>query len=172
MANGLGFQLPVVVVVMVLAVLTQPARADYSSGASVHVLNAGSDAILVHCQSKDSDLGAYPVAPGGNYSWSFSPNIFGLTLYTCEFAWKTFTQKFQAWKGSYYDTRPPCSVTGPCEYKVTPDGFFVGLQSPSFNGDPSNTAANQQLWAFYQPWLPLNNSQLFPHERSQDHHGR
>lgn len=166
MAPGLGFRLLVVVLTTIAVTKTPPASCGYSSGASVHILNAGLDPILVHCESKDSDLGAYPVSPGQNYSWSFSPNIFGMTLYTCEFFWKTFTQKFQAWKGSYYDARPPCSVTGPCNYKVTPDGFYVGLQSynnesPDNNG--SNIAANQQLWAFYQPWLPLNTSQLFPH---------
>lgn len=157
MAHRLGFLVVAMVTAMAFSV-----KGDYSSGASVNILNAGSDPILVHCESKDSDLGAYPVAPGANYSWEFSPNIFGMTLYTCEFFWKTFTQKFQAWKGSYYDTRPPCSVTGPCNYKVTPDGFYYGLQSyPSPSGNA--TTAADQIWAFYQPWLPLNASQLFPH---------
>lgn len=163
MAHRLRFRVTVMAMVTVIAVTTStsPANADYSSGASVNILNGGFDPILVHCESKDSDLGAYPVAPGANYSWEFSPNIFGMTLYTCEFFWKMFTQKFQVWKGSYYDTRPPCSVTGPCNYKVTPDGFYYGLQSYqiAFNATP----ASDQLWAFYQPWLPLNASQLFPH---------
>lgn len=154
MAVAMAVTMPVAVV----------ARGDYSlGGASVHILNAGFDPILVHCSSKDSDLGTYPVSPGGNYSWSFNPNIFGMTLYTCEFFWKTFTQKFQAWKGSYYDTRPPCSVTGSCNYKVTPDGFYYGLSNSQLLPVNNYTTTDQQLWAFYQPWLPLNSSQLFPH---------
>lgn len=171
MAQRLGFRgLVVVAVTTAIIAMATPARGDYSSGASVHIMNAGLDPILVHCSSKDSDLGAYPVAPGANYSWDFSPNIFGMTLYMCEFFWKTFTQKFQVWKGSYYDTRPPCSVTGPCNYRVTPDGFYYGLQgdqSPGNNNNYNNATegagAVEHLWAFYQPWLPLNASQLFPH---------
>nr|PNR36137.1 hypothetical protein PHYPA_021988 [Physcomitrium patens] len=137
-----------VAVIVTLLVAFQVAKADYSPVASVTILNAGFDPILVH------------LAPGGNYSWGFSPNIFGLTLYTCEFFWKTFTQKFQVWKGSYYDTRPPCSVVGSCNYKATPDGFYYGLQT---YGTGDNSSATDPIWAFYQPWLPLNASQLFPH---------
>uniref|UniRef100_A0A7I3YZ02 Uncharacterized protein n=1 Tax=Physcomitrium patens TaxID=3218 RepID=A0A7I3YZ02_PHYPA len=47
-----------VAVIVTLLVAFQVAKADYSPVASVTILNAGFDPILVHCVSKNSDLGS------------------------------------------------------------------------------------------------------------------
>lgn len=137
---------------LVAAFLVPMVGADDSNapGASVNIMNALNDTMLVHCQSKDSDLGARPVEPGTNYYWDFHPNIFGVTLYNCEFYWKDKMQNFQVWKGSYYDNRPLCSVRGPCTYKVRQDGFYYAVDN---GGDATNAIS----WAFYRPWLDIGS---------------
>jgi hypothetical protein len=43
--------------------------------------------INVHCKSKNNDLGFHTLPFMGNYSFKFTPNIFGTTLYFCSFTW-------------------------------------------------------------------------------------
>lgn len=134
------------VVTLILTMTTTQGSIANPSGAYVDIINSVNDSVLVHCQSKDSDIGARPVDTGTDYSFQFHPNIFGMTLYWCEFFWKTKTQNFQVWKGSYYDDRPPCSVKGPCNYKIATDGFYYAL-------DAENQDATS--WEFYKQWLPV-----------------
>ena len=42
-------------------------------------------AMLVHCKSKDDDLGEHQIGPGGNFNWSFRENFWQTTLYWCNF---------------------------------------------------------------------------------------
>ncbi|CAI0598836.1 unnamed protein product [Linum tenue] len=42
--------------------------------------------ITVRCESKDDDLGSRRLVNGDVYSWSFSRNIFGTTLFWCDVA--------------------------------------------------------------------------------------
>ncbi|CAJ2669802.1 unnamed protein product [Trifolium pratense] len=41
----------------------------------------------VYCQSKDNDLGFHTIPFTGFYEFSFSPDVFGRTLYFCSFTW-------------------------------------------------------------------------------------
>ncbi|CAN0897800.1 S-protein homolog 1 [Linum grandiflorum] len=51
----------------------------------VHVINelSKSKPLLVHCKSKDDDMGIHWVGPNGEYEWRFKPKIFGNTLFWC-----------------------------------------------------------------------------------------
>jgi hypothetical protein len=71
-------------------------------------------------------------------------NIFGVTLFWCDFFWTTHRQKFDVWKGTYYDNRPSCSISGPCIYKIAPDRFYFLLDS----ADKQATT-----WSFFKKWL-------------------
>ncbi|CAI0394808.1 unnamed protein product [Linum tenue] len=42
--------------------------------------------LIVHCRSKDNDLGAHAVDVGATIHWSFGPNLFGGTLFWCKLA--------------------------------------------------------------------------------------
>ncbi|CAI0394829.1 unnamed protein product [Linum tenue] len=54
---------------------------------TVYITNHLSQKILiVHCRSKDDDLGAHAVAVGATIHWSFGQSLFGETLFWCKLA--------------------------------------------------------------------------------------
>ncbi|CAI0427451.1 unnamed protein product [Linum tenue] len=54
---------------------------------SVYVTNKLRDKMLmVHCRSKDDDLGAHGLAVGESFEWSFDPSWLGETLFWCSLA--------------------------------------------------------------------------------------
>ncbi|CAL1358812.1 unnamed protein product [Linum trigynum] len=51
---------------------------------TIHVTNKLSSKILiVHCESKEDDLRAHTVEIDDDFEWSFEPNVFFTTLYSC-----------------------------------------------------------------------------------------
>ncbi|XP_023520951.1 S-protein homolog 1-like [Cucurbita pepo subsp. pepo] len=44
--------------------------------------------LVVHCKSKDDDLGEHVINAGGNYNWSFKENLLQTTLFWCNFSSK------------------------------------------------------------------------------------
>lgn len=118
------------------------------AGSSVNIINSLNDICVLHCSSKDNDFGQVAGSSNGSYYWKFDPNIFGRTVYNCEFLWGSKKQDFPVWQGSYYDERPKCCARGPCAYKLTPDGIYNGLITDT---DDNGTA---ESWEFYKPWVP------------------
>ncbi|CAN0862944.1 S-protein homolog 21 [Linum grandiflorum] len=58
-----------------------------SAQESVIITNKlSSKALIVHCRSKDTDLGAHVVSIGSDLAWSFDDAIFGTTLFWCHLA--------------------------------------------------------------------------------------
>ncbi|CAN1190431.1 S-protein homolog 2 [Linum perenne] len=55
-------------------------------------------ALIVHCHSGDDDLGAHLVSVGSDWSWSFSDEMFGNTLYWCHLAVHDRRIRFNAYK--------------------------------------------------------------------------
>ncbi|XP_014511691.1 S-protein homolog 1-like [Vigna radiata var. radiata] len=41
------------------------------------------ESLLVHCQSKDDDLGSHKLFEGGNFTWSFRTDFLHSTLFWC-----------------------------------------------------------------------------------------
>ncbi|CAN0862952.1 S-protein homolog 21 [Linum grandiflorum] len=58
-----------------------------SAQESVIITNKlSSKALIVHCQSKDTDLDAHVVSIGSDFTWSFGDDFFGTTLFWCHLA--------------------------------------------------------------------------------------
>ncbi|CAI0394833.1 unnamed protein product [Linum tenue] len=54
---------------------------------TVNITNHLTEKILiVHCRSKDDDLGAHAVAVGASFHWSFGLEFFGGTRFSCKLA--------------------------------------------------------------------------------------
>lgn len=118
------------------------------SGASVDLINALNESVVVHCWSRESDLGSVALQGGSNYYWSFHPNIFGRTVFRCAFLWKTQKQEFAVWKGSAHADRLPCCSKGPCSYKICPNGFYNALMVDTDDYGPAES------WEYFESWLP------------------
>lgn len=140
--------LPAILAALLLTTTSAAADSGNPSGSSVNVINALNDSCVLHCSSKDTDFGQVAVFPKSNYYWKFDPNIFGRTVYTCEFLWGNMRQEFPVWEGSYYEDRPKCCSRGPCAYKLSMDGIYYGLTTDT---DDNGTA---ESWEFYKPWVP------------------
>ncbi|KAG0555567.1 hypothetical protein M758_12G182100 [Ceratodon purpureus] len=136
-----------------LGLIAVLARAAHNPTAgSVNLINAINDSVVVHCWSRESDLGQSNVFPGMNYYWSFHPNLFGRTVFKCNFLWMQVEQEFAVWQGTYHPNRPPCCDRGPCSYKICPDGFYN-----AFIVDTDYGVA--ESWEFYVGWLPRFSAQ-------------
>ncbi|CAI0383168.1 unnamed protein product [Linum tenue] len=42
---------------------------------------------MVHCKSKNDDLGVHVLGPNDWFQWHFRPNYFGYTLFYCAMDW-------------------------------------------------------------------------------------
>lgn len=72
--------------------------------------------LSVHCKSKDDDLGAHILQPDGSYSFTFRPNVFGTTLFTCIFQW-TETHNF-----AIFDFHRDGNRCTDCRWEIYRDG--------------------------------------------------
>lgn len=80
-----------VMIVLLMAVLMFVGRIEQTEGAAfekwtVHVMNdlTHDQKLLVHCQSKDNNLGEHRVNVGSEYYWSFRINFWETTLFWCQ----------------------------------------------------------------------------------------
>lgn len=93
--------------------------------------------ITLHCQSKDDDLGNRNVAYGNEFSWDFSDNIAGTTLFFCDLGWER-VQKFHF--NAYYFHRDFVRCEAECSWLVSAEGIY-GLNNQT------------GLWEFIYNWL-------------------
>ncbi|ESQ41177.1 hypothetical protein EUTSA_v10015241mg [Eutrema salsugineum] len=66
--------------------------------------------LILHCKSKNHDLGVKTLAPDSSWSFSFRPNIFGTTLFFCHFQWAQESH----WFDIYDDYRDGVRKGNPC----------------------------------------------------------
>ena len=53
----------------------------------VHLKNIVGSDVIVHCKSKNDDLGLHTISNEQEYEWSFRPNVFQTTLFYCYVSW-------------------------------------------------------------------------------------
>ncbi|RAL48215.1 hypothetical protein DM860_005639 [Cuscuta australis] len=76
--------------------------------------------LLVHCKSKDTDLGAWAMNENDEREFHFRVNIWGTTLFWCEFNWGVKARDvvvFNAQEGQ-------CGGERYCNWIVKTDGFY------------------------------------------------
>lgn len=83
--------------------------------------------LLVHCKSKDDDLGVRNVQINQNFSWIFTPNFWGTTLFWCYVA--PDNNSHASFK-SYHDDGKYlnyCKMGSPinCQWVAKDDGIYL-----------------------------------------------
>ncbi|XP_028785458.1 S-protein homolog 5-like [Neltuma alba] len=76
-------------VILILSVLVFLAPHWVDARTHVKITNYlyGNLELRVHCRSKDNDLGNHLLRAEQSFEFSFSPNIWGTTLFYCSFKW-------------------------------------------------------------------------------------
>ncbi|KAG7625542.1 putative plant self-incompatibility S1 [Arabidopsis thaliana] len=74
-----------------------------------------------HCKSREDDLGYQSLAPGRSWSFGFTPDIFGRTLFYCRFSWGAESHIFDIYKQSR-DKEFQEFGCKKCEWKIRKNG--------------------------------------------------
>lgn len=93
--------------------------------AQVHVTNnlPPNSNLLVHCSSKNDDLGYHTLGVNQEYSFSFCV-IPLTTLFSCRLSWANKTTGFEAYNAKWNDNR--CAGhTEKCYYEAKIDGVYL-----------------------------------------------
>ncbi|KAM7252095.1 hypothetical protein ACFE04_023978 [Oxalis oulophora] len=74
--------------------------------------------LVAHCRSADNDLGPQVLKPKEKYEFSFKPNIWGSTMYYCQFIWDFYVHSFNIYV--YTRDEPVCEHE--CIWEITKKG--------------------------------------------------
>lgn len=74
--------------------------------------------LIVHCKSKDDDIGVHLLHHGESFGWSFHPRVFfGQTLFFCGFTWNGKLHWFDVYDGN--NLKDDCDE---CNWKIFKSG--------------------------------------------------
>ncbi|CAK9200937.1 unnamed protein product [Sphagnum jensenii] len=110
-----------IIVALMVVYMEEPVNGK----ASVSITNALFEPLEVHCHSADDDLGVHILSYYlQKYQFDFNPNIFGTTLFTCDFSAASKQDASQiVWQGYSYGD-PPYHCWN-CNWYVLSQGFYV-----------------------------------------------
>ncbi len=147
-----------IIVALMVVYMEEPVNGK----ASVSITNALFEPLEVHCHSADDDLGVHILSYYlQKYQFDFNPNIFGRTLFTCDFSAASKLDTSQiVWQGySYHD--PPYHCWN-CNWYVLSQGFYVDGKLIQKWPETSTTVAEKKVNSFFQCLL-LYQFVLFSH---------
>lgn len=93
----------------------------------VNNLPPNSPPLVLHCASKDDDLGYHTVTTNRQFRFSFCDKPLS-TLFFCRFRWNGKDKAFQVFNSSWYQNR--CNKNDVCYYAVKSDGFYFSNVYP------------------------------------------
>lgn len=105
---------------------TQCVSAGLVPRVGVRITNTLSNTLDVHCKSKDNDLGPHHLNKTQYVEWHFTPNIFGRTLFWCNFEDGFRSKSIDVYNEKKYGD---CPIYHPaysmiCYWEVRDDGFY------------------------------------------------
>lgn len=99
----------------------------------VHVVNSlpnNNFPLVIHCKSKDNDLGVHNLYVGNDFNWGFHQNVWETTLFFCHFQWSNKQTSFSVF--DHYLADEICHNTFVCYWLVKDDGFYLSnVTNPS-----------------------------------------
>ncbi|PRQ36892.1 putative plant self-incompatibility S1 [Rosa chinensis] len=124
-----------VIITLVLATLTitysEATAVKWTHWHNVHVVNGFSrndEPLIVHCKSKNDDLGDHTLWINQEFRWYFGLNFWFTTLFYCNFKWDSQEKHIDVFNTP--DESPlECMENEECFWKVTEDGFFVSVDN-------------------------------------------
>ncbi|CAI0436802.1 unnamed protein product [Linum tenue] len=101
----------------------------------------GGPKLMVHCKSRQDDLGVRWLEPGKSFEWSFHPHFFAKTLYFCAFRWEHGAHL--VWFDIYKQQRDE-EVCKQCQWAIRRDG-------------PCLAVSGSEMCYHYRDHLQLDN---------------
>lgn len=99
-----------------------------TSSVEVNVINGlpnNNNPLVVHCKSKNDDLGKRTLYNGQGFDWKFKPSIWGNSLFFCHFWWGAKDTRIDV----YNEDKIP---KGNCFWKAKEDGLYFSNHMPMF----------------------------------------
>ncbi|KAM6544725.1 hypothetical protein CsatB_025461 [Cannabis sativa] len=91
--------IPLFVVVIFFSLLSHKSSLCAGEELTVKTTNGLVDTDLtLHCKSKNDDIGAQLLHYNDSFQFSFTPNVWGTTLFFCSFQWKDELHWFDIFK--------------------------------------------------------------------------
>lgn len=96
----------------------------------LHVVNqlSGNQDLLVHCKSKNNDLGIHHLGIGNEFKWDFRENYWGNTLFWCFVSTEQKHTQFNAFwpEKDHHWLRDRCGKSSrQCSWIVKDDGIYL-----------------------------------------------
>ncbi|KAI3469898.1 hypothetical protein Pfo_026561 [Paulownia fortunei] len=91
----------------------------------VHIINGfknHSKPLVVHCRSKQDDLGQHSLQVGQEFMWHFKVRFDGSTLFSCDVKQGKLVKHFDAFNASIEGSE--CAENGRCYWLVAEAGFY------------------------------------------------
>ncbi|KAK9713465.1 hypothetical protein RND81_06G029100 [Saponaria officinalis] len=116
---------------VILQIVLLPAHAGEISLETYHIvisngLKPGQAPVVVHCKSRDDDLGSKPLnRPGDIYAWHFTVNYSASTLYFCHFYWNDKDISFDTFN---FGIAFKCKESENVYWDVREDGFYSSCE--------------------------------------------
>ncbi|KAL0560277.1 hypothetical protein IC582_000677 [Cucumis melo] len=92
----------------------------------IHVVNGlSNETLLVHCKSRDDDLGIQHLVKGAEFHWTFRVSLFGRTLFWCYLEKPNFSVSFESfWVEKHVWLNSRCYDKN-CIWIAKDDGIYL-----------------------------------------------
>lgn len=99
--------------------------------------------LVIHCQSRDDDLGIHRLCVDDEFHWRFRMNIFETTNFFCGFLWDTKNANFSVFYSSLaYAECGHRMKLNHCYWSVQQDGFYLS----NVPNPPSERLKKMKSW--------------------------
>jgi hypothetical protein len=126
------------------------ASVSITNGLTIHGVD---ETLEVHCHSADNDFGVQRLRGHlSTYGFRFHPNVFGTTLFTCDFrAIRKLDTSLIVWEGNSYNN--PHYHCYDCNWFVADSGFYVDgiLAQPWLAAESTDLGEQQVSFPFLDP---------------------
>ncbi|XP_059654862.1 S-protein homolog 5-like [Cornus florida] len=78
--------------------------------------------LIIHCKSKDDDLGEHTLSSGDDFHWHFRVNFMRTTLFFCTMRWGQKVLSFDVFDAAHNR----CKATLKCFWSIGEDGVYFG----------------------------------------------
>ncbi|KAI3474342.1 hypothetical protein Pfo_029174 [Paulownia fortunei] len=94
-------------------------------------LGLNSQPLVVHCASKDDDLGNHTLAIRQSFNWNFCESYFERTLFFCHFWWGSKNKQFNVFSSNH---KKDC-YNFACYWEARVDGIYFSGNYPPMSLD-------------------------------------